>query len=40
MRFLWATLGATRQDGFTNEAIWKILKVDSLNDTIRNYTDN
>jgi hypothetical protein len=40
MRFFRATLGVTRQDRLTNEAIWKTLKVDYLNDTINKYRDN
>jgi hypothetical protein len=34
MRFLRSTLGITRQDRLTNEAIKKILKVNCLNDNI------
>jgi hypothetical protein len=30
-------MGATRQDRLTNEAIRKILRVNSLNDTINKY---
>jgi hypothetical protein len=40
MRFLGATLGVTRQDRLTNEAIRKTLKVDNLNDTISKHRHN
>jgi hypothetical protein len=40
MRFVRATLGVTRPDRLTNEAIRKTLKVDNLNDTINKYRDN
>jgi hypothetical protein len=40
MRFLKSTLGVTRQDRLTNEAIMKTLKVNSLNDAISKYRTN
>jgi hypothetical protein len=35
-----STVGVTRQDRITNEAIRKTLKVNNLNDTISKYRDN
>jgi hypothetical protein len=40
MRFLRVTLGVTRQDRLTDEAIREALKVDNLNGTISKYRDN
>jgi hypothetical protein len=40
MRFLRSTIGVTRQNRLTNEAIRKTLNTNSLNDTISKYTDN
>jgi hypothetical protein len=40
MRFLRSTMGVTRQDRLTNEAIRKTLNVNSFNDTISKYRDN
>jgi hypothetical protein len=40
MRFLRSTIGVTRQDRLTNEAIRKTLSVNSLNDTSNKYRDN
>jgi hypothetical protein len=40
IRFLRSTLGVTRQNRLTNEAIKKTLKVNSINDTISKYRDS
>jgi hypothetical protein len=40
MRFLRPTMGVTRQNRLTNEAIRKTLNTNNLNDTIGKYTDN
>jgi hypothetical protein len=40
MRFFRSTLGVTRQERLTNEAVRKILKVNSLNDTFSKYRDS
>jgi hypothetical protein len=40
MRFLRSTMGVTRQDRLTGEAIRKTLNVNSLNDTTGKYRDN
>jgi hypothetical protein len=40
MRVLRSTMGVTRQDTLSNEAIRKTLNVNSLNDTIGKYRDN
>jgi hypothetical protein len=40
MGVLGSTMGVTRQDRLTNEAIGKTLNVNSLNDTVSKYRDN
>jgi hypothetical protein len=40
IRFLRSTIGVTRQDRLTSEAIRKTLNVSSLNNTISKYRDN
>jgi hypothetical protein len=40
MRFLRSTVGVTRQDRLTNEAVTETLNVNSLDDTVSKYRDS